>query len=53
MARSKKGRAGKAARYKAVANGGGGGGGSSTGRHAEQDIASYFLPKLAHTQSQC
>lgn len=47
MARSKKGRAGKAARYKAVANDGGG-----TGRHTSQDIASYFLPKVAAPQSQ-
>lgn len=51
MARSKKGRAGNAARHKAVANGNGGGG-SSTARRTNQDIASNFLPKYAPTQSQ-
>lgn len=51
MAKGKKGRAGKAARYKAVVNGSGRGG-PSTGRHTQQDIASYYLPNAAPTQSQ-
>ncbi|CAN8104967.1 unnamed protein product [Discula destructiva] len=46
MAKGKKGRAGKAARYKAIANGGG-----STDRHMSRDIASHFQPNMAATQN--
>ncbi|KAJ4412028.1 squalene synthetase-like protein [Gnomoniopsis sp. IMI 355080] len=46
MARNKKGRAGKAARYKAAAANGG-----PSARYTNQDIASLFLPKAAATHS--
>lgn len=47
MARSKKGRAAQAARYKAAANSG-----PSTSHHTYQDIASHFLPRASATHSQ-
>lgn len=47
MAKGKKGRAGKAARYKAAANDRG-----PSARHTNQDIASLYLPKAAAAHSQ-